>query len=125
MALLWTRSISSESFLCWVPQSWTQYSRGSLTRGRAKGDSSLPHALATPFDAVQDTNGLLGFKHILLALIKFFVYQNPQVLLLRVVLNEFFSQSVQIFGIAMIQLLHLALGLVNLIGFIWTCFSSL
>ena len=35
VALLWTRSNSSTSFLCWGPQNCTQYSRWGLMRSRS------------------------------------------------------------------------------------------
>ena len=37
LALLWICSSMSMSFLCWGPQSWTQYSRWGLTRAERRG----------------------------------------------------------------------------------------
>jgi len=65
------------------------------------------------FDAAQDTVGLLGCKCILLVHVQVFVHQNPQVLLYRAALNEFFSQSLYISEIALTQVKHPALGLVE------------
>ena len=43
--LLWTRSNSPTSFLCWGPQAWTQYCRWGLTRAEQRGTiPSLPAA---------------------------------------------------------------------------------
>jgi len=43
--------------------------------------------LPPPFDAAQDTVGLLGRKHTLLAHVQLFVHWDPQVLLHRAPLN--------------------------------------
>jgi len=45
VALLWTRSNSSMSFLCWGLHSWMQDSGWGLTR--AEGQNHLPNLLAT------------------------------------------------------------------------------
>lgn len=42
-------------------------------------------------DTAQDTGGLLGYKCTLLAHVQLFTHHNPQVLLWRAVLKEFFS----------------------------------
>lgn len=63
--------------------------------GRAEGDNYLPLPAGHPFtDVAQDTIGLLSCKHTLLAHVKLFDHWNPQALLHRAALNEFFSQSV-------------------------------
>ena len=41
VALLWTLSNSSTSFLYWGPQTWTQYSRWVLRRADRGGQSPL------------------------------------------------------------------------------------
>ncbi|KAJ7411316.1 hypothetical protein WISP_103196 [Willisornis vidua] len=62
----------------------------------------------------QDAIGFLGCKHMLLAHVQLFIHENVQVLLSRAALNEFLSQSVLVPGIALTQLQHLALELVEL-----------
>jgi len=57
------------------------------------------------FDVARNTVGLLGCKSTLLTHIQLFVHQDPQVLLGRVPLKEFFSHSVLISGIFLFSLL--------------------
>ena len=72
-------------------------------KGRVERDNALPLPAGHPsFDAAQDTAGLLVSKSTLLAHIQLFIHQNPQVLLHRAALSEFF-QSVLISGIALSQ----------------------
>ena len=89
-----------------------------LHEGRAKGDNHLPHSAGHPsFEAAQDTVGLPYCKHTLLAHTQLSAYQNPEDLLQRAVLNEFFSQSVLMFGIAMTQVQNHAFDLENYLPF--------
>ena len=53
---------------------------------------------------------------------RFFVQQSSHVLLYRAGLKEFFSQSVLLSGIVPTQVQHLALGLLNLLRFLWAHF---
>ena len=108
MDLLWTCSNSSTLSLYWEPQAWTQYS----TQGQSEGDHNLPFPAGHPsFDSAEDTVGLLSCKCALLVHVQLFIHQDLQVLLHRVALNVFFSQSVLISGISPTQVQHLELGL--------------
>ena len=83
-------------------------------KGRAEGDNHLPPPAAhSSLDAAQDAVGLLGCMCSLLAHVEHFMQQNPQVLLCRAALNEFFSQPIPMSGISPAQVQHLALGLVD------------
>ncbi|KAK4818846.1 hypothetical protein QYF61_020065, partial [Mycteria americana] len=90
VAILWTRSNSSMSFLCWGLQSWMQY-------------SSPPGAAV----------GLLGCECTLLAHVQLFIHQHPQVLLRRAALNHIIPQPVLKPRIALNQVQDPALGLVE------------
>ena len=46
------------------------------------------------FNQLISYTGIMGCKHALLAHVKLFIHQNPQVLLCRAALNELFSLSV-------------------------------
>ena len=71
-------------------------------KSRAEGGNPLPSAAGHPsVDAAQDAVALLDFKHSLLAHVELFIYQNPQVLLLRAALDEPFTQPVLMSGIAL------------------------
>ena len=84
MALLWTRSKTSMSFLCWGTQSWMQYSGWGSHNSGVKGQNHLPRPAGhTSLDAAQDTVGFLGCKHTLPAHIELLIRQYPQVLPLR------------------------------------------
>ncbi|KAK4822199.1 hypothetical protein QYF61_011840 [Mycteria americana] len=85
MALLWTSSNSSMSFLCWGLQSWTQYS----SPGYGWPSGTLP------------------------AHIQLFIHQYSQVLLSRAAPNLFIPQSILILGVALTQVQDFALGLVE------------
>jgi len=82
-ALLWTRSNSSTSFLCWGSQAWTENSRWGPHEGRAEGGNPLP--------AATWTSGLqahtAGSHHLLGT-------QHPKVLLLGAALNPLITQPV-------------------------------
>ena len=82
--------------------------------GRAQGDSplGLPAGYAS-VDAAQDTVGLLGLQVHAAASGPTFGHQDSQVLLWRAALSEFFSQSVDISGMAQTQVQHLSFGLVE------------
>ncbi|KAK4821027.1 hypothetical protein QYF61_012113 [Mycteria americana] len=92
MALLWTCSNRSMSFLCWGPQSWTQY--------------------CSPEDV-----GFLGCKHTLPGHVELLINQHPQVLL-RAALNPFSAQPVFVLGIALTHVQDFALGLAELHEFL-------
>ena len=48
VVLLWTRSKSSTSFLCWGPQTWMQFCRWGLMRAEQRGTILPLSLLATP-----------------------------------------------------------------------------
>ena len=79
-------------------------------QSRAEGQNPLP-AVHTGLDAAQDSIGFLGSKHTLLVHAQPLIQQNPQVLLGRVALNLFNSQSVLILGVILTQGQDFALGL--------------
>jgi len=115
MALLWTCSNTSLSFLCWGLQSWMQDSRWGLTR--AKGQNPLPHPAGhASLDASQDTVGFLGCRCTLLAHVDLLIHRYPQVLLLSAALKPLSAQPVLVFGITPTYVQHLALGLVASCG---------
>ena len=95
--------------------------------GCLERDKHLPHPAGHPsFDEIQDTIGLPGCKSTLLAYVQLFIHQDPQVLLHRAALNEFFSQSVLIPQIARAEAQYLEfLALLNLSRFMWTYSSGL
>jgi len=92
-------------------QVWTLFQMGPL-EVRVKSDDYLTHLTGNPFLA-QDTVDLLGCKCMLMAHIKFFIHQDPQLPFHRDGLNQFFSHSIYVSGIATIKVQHLALGLVE------------
>jgi len=114
VALLWTLSKSSAPFLCWGPKAWMHYSRWGSHEGRVEGDNQL-HVLAGHLssDGTQDTISFPGCKCTLLAHFKFFINQDPEVLLSRATLKESFSQMVYISGIIPTQVQNLALCFVE------------
>ena len=84
-------------------------------KGREEGDNHLPlPAGHSSFDAAQDTVHLPGCKSTLLAHVQLFVHQDPQILLHRTALCDFFPQSVHIPEIVLTQVQHLAFGFVKL-----------
>ena len=77
-------------------------------KDRVEGDNYLPLPAGHPSsDGTQNTIGLLGCKHTLLVHVKFFVSQNPQVLLSRAAVKEF-SWFLYISGINLTQVQNLA-----------------
>ena len=83
-------------------------------QSRVEGQNHLPPPAGhASFDAAQDTVGFLSCESTLPAHAQLFIYQYPQVLLLRAALNPFIPQPVLILGIAPIQVQDLALGLVE------------
>ncbi|PKU44118.1 hypothetical protein llap_5595 [Limosa lapponica baueri] len=60
MALLWTCSSRSMSFLYWGHQSWMQCSRRGLTKAEQRGSHLQQHAGHASFDAAKDMVGFLG-----------------------------------------------------------------
>jgi len=105
VALLWTCSNSSMSFLCWGLQSRMQDSRW----GR-QNHLPCPAAHAS-LDAAQDMVGLLGCQRTLVAHVKLLIHQYPQVLLGRAALNPCIPQPILTAGVAPSQMKDLALGL--------------
>jgi len=98
-------------------------SRRDLTR--AEGQNQLPQpASHAAFDAAQDTVGLLGCERTLLAHVKLFIHQYPQVLLDRATLNTFISQSVLLQEVSPTQMRTLYLGLLKLMRFTQAHFLS-
>ncbi|KAK4829425.1 hypothetical protein QYF61_004300 [Mycteria americana] len=90
---------------------------GSHQNG-VEGQNHLPQpADHASFDAAQDTVGVLGCEHTLLAhvqlFVQLFIHQHPQVLLGRAALHHFIPQPVLILGVAPTQAQDLALGLVE------------
>ena len=78
-------------------------------KGRAERDNHLSHSAGhSSFDAAQDSVGLLKLAHVKLS-----IHQNLQVLPCRSALNEFFFQSVLLSGIALTEVQHLLLSLVE------------
>ena len=107
MALLWTHSSSSTSFLYWGSPDLDAILQTGPHKERTKGDNPLPlPAGHHSFDAAQNTFGCLGCKRTLLAHVQLFIHQDPQVLIHRTALSEF-SQSVLISGIASTKVQHL------------------
>ena len=85
-------------------------------KGREKGDNDISCSAGHSSSyAAQGTGGLSGSKSTLLALtaVQLFVHLDPQVLLGRAALKEFFPQSVYISGTAPTQVQHLTRGFVE------------
>ncbi|KAK4822945.1 hypothetical protein QYF61_023445 [Mycteria americana] len=83
-------------------------------QSRVEGQNHLPRPAGhASFDAAQDTVGLLGCEHTVLAHVQLFTHQYPQVLLSRAALNPLIPQPVLIPGVALTQVQDLALGLVE------------
>jgi len=96
MAFLWR----SSSLLYWTPKPGCSTPDGA-TQGLSRRGQSPPSLAGHPsVDAAQETVGLPGCKHALLAHVQLFVHQKSQVLLVRAVHNDFFSQSALISGVA-------------------------
>jgi len=77
--------------------------------GWVEWDNPLPDPAGHPSaDGAQDTIGLLSCKSTLLADLKSFIHQDPQVLH-RATLKGFFSQSVNISGVTPTHVQNLAL----------------
>lgn len=92
VTLLWTRSKSTTSFLCWEPQTWTHYRVLTMAEQRA-----------------EDTVGLPSCNCTLLAHVKFFIKQNTKVLLSQATHKEYFSHSVNVPEITPNQVQNLVL----------------
>lgn len=82
-------------------------------KGRAEKNSLLPAHSRPSVDAAQDAIAHPGCKWTLLAHVQLYVHQEPQVLLCRTALKEFFCQSVHISRIALTRVQHLALSRVE------------
>jgi len=66
-----------------------------------KGQNPLPRRAGhDSLDAAQDTGGLLGCKHTLLAHVELLIHQYPQVLLRRAALEPLSTQPVLVVGIS-------------------------
>ncbi|KAK4821259.1 hypothetical protein QYF61_017137 [Mycteria americana] len=112
MALLWTHSNRSMSFLMLgAPEVNTVLQVGP--HDRRGGESPQPAGHAS-FDAAQDMVGFLGCKQALPGHVELLINQHPQVLLLRAALSPFSVQPVFVLGIAPTHVQDLALGLVEL-----------
>jgi len=109
--LLWTRCDSSMSFLCWGLQSWMQDSRWSLTRAEQR--DRIPSLALLAMLLLMQPRIQLAFWATLVAHVKFFIHQYPQVLLGRAALNPFIPQPVFVLGIVLTHVQDLALGLVE------------
>ena len=70
--------------------------------------------LPPPFDAAQDTVGLLSCKCTLVDHVQLFMQQDSQVLLHRAALKEFFCLSALMPGTAPTEVQHLALSFIKL-----------
>jgi len=106
-ALLWTRSNSPTSFLCWGPQAWTQDSRWGLTRAEQRGTvPSLP--AATPL--LMQPGLLAAFWAARCWLRSAFPPPEPQVLLCRAALTPLIPLSTLMFVITPTQVQNLALS---------------
>jgi len=96
-----------------TPELDTGLQVGSHQSG-VEGQNHLPRPAGhASLDAAQDTVGRLGCECTLVAHVKFFIYQYPQILLLRAALNPFISHPVLIVETAPTQMRDLALGLVE------------
>lgn len=105
-------------FLLWEAQDLDTVLQMEPHNSRAEQDHFLPFPAGHPSsDAPLHTVGLLSHRHTLLAHVQFFIHHNPQVFLCRAALDEFFSQSVHISGIAQSQRNTLHLAVLNLITF--------
>ena len=109
VVFLWTHSSSSSPFLSRGPQTCIQL---GPHKGKVEGNNHLSFPLATPLLSQPRIQLAFWAASALLAHVELFVHQYAQVLS-RAVLNELFSQSVLIFGIARTQVQHLALGLIE------------
>jgi len=114
----WSSSTVSAPSAPHPPWAWGPRLGHSTPDEASKGQSRGGQSLLSPCwqsssDTAQDTVDILGYRWTLSAL----VHQNPQVLLGRAALSEFFFMSVHISGIALTQ--------VQNIWFTWTCFWSL
>ncbi|KAK4825246.1 hypothetical protein QYF61_025645, partial [Mycteria americana] len=96
-----------------TPELNTVLQVGSHQSGVEGQNPLIQPAGHTPFDAAQDTVGLLGCERTLLAHVHLFIHQYPQVLLRRAALSPFIPQPVLILGVAPTQVQDLALGLVE------------
>uniref|UniRef100_A0A8B9FAM1 RB transcriptional corepressor 1 n=1 Tax=Amazona collaria TaxID=241587 RepID=A0A8B9FAM1_9PSIT len=96
------KNVYSTSFIPFLNSVGIVASSG-LPESRVKGQEHLPRPAGhTPFDAAQDTVGLLGCKRTLLAHVHFFINPHPQVLL-RAALNLLPAQPVAVPGTALTQ----------------------
>ena len=80
----------------------------------AEGQNHLPQPAAqASLDAAQDTVGLLGCELTFVAHVKLFIHQCLQILLDRAALSPFIPQPGLIVGVALTQMQHLTLHLVE------------
>lgn len=109
VALLWTCSYSSASFPCWGLRIWTQYTKWCLRRADWRGTVTSFPLLATSL--VMPYRILLAFwagrAHY------WFTPSFSSIRIPKAALNEYFSQSLYIPGIALTQAQGVALGLVK------------
>ncbi|XP_068862881.1 metalloreductase STEAP2 isoform X1 [Aphelocoma coerulescens] len=111
VALLWTRSSRSMSFLCWDPRAGCSAPGGvSLTRAEQRGRIPSPSLLPTLLLAQPRTRLGLWAVSAHGWVMSSLIHQQPQVLLGRAAPHPFIPQSVLILGVALTQMQHLALG---------------
>lgn len=71
-------------------------------KGRGEGGGHLPDPAGLPsWNAPEDTVGLPGCKHTLLARFQLFIHQDSVAFLGSAAVTEFFSQSILLFVIAL------------------------
>ena len=67
--------------------------------GRVEGEHHVSRrASHTSLDATQDTVGLLGYMHTLMAHVESSINLNPKILLLRAALKPYRAQSISVLG---------------------------
>ena len=93
-------------------------------QSRVEGQNPLPQPAGhTSLDAAEDTVGLLGCEHTLVAHVQLFIHQYPQVFLIRAALNPFIRQPLLI-GLPRPMCRTLRMALLNM-RFTWAHISSL
>ncbi|KAK4827484.1 hypothetical protein QYF61_018784 [Mycteria americana] len=89
VALLWTHSNSSMSFLCWGPQRLNAVLQAGSHESGVEEENHLPRPAGhCSFDAAQDMVGFLGCKCTLPRHDEPLIDQHPQALLLTAALNS-------------------------------------
>lgn len=114
MALPWTRSNSSSSFLYWGSQAWMQYLRWGFMRTEWNRTFSSDPCWSFFLWCSPGYNCLSRLQMHTVGSHQLFTHQNSQVLLCSASLKESFSQSEHIPGTAPNHMQYLALGLVRI-----------